>query len=522
MRNKIYLLSNILSFMLFSVGAWLVFVLKKSESLGFILMLLSAVLFLIFLFRVFRIIFQKVEMKVFILKLISILFAITVFVLVNVLVLKIGLQFDVTKNKQNSLKGFTKEIIGELNDPATVTVFYVGIPPKYIEDLLSQYQKQSKGLIKTEIVDPLVQIGYASKFGNVINSEEKKAIVQINGEKKEIDFTESSLTEERLTNALINASRKERKVYFLSGHNEYSIYKKKDTGLSDFINLLGENNIKSEELFLGPMNEVPKDCDVLVIAGAQNYLASEENQKIRDYLKRGGDALFLTENTVLTTPDKTLTEDEMKKATNLEDILTDWGVRVNYDVVVDLDSHASGDVGSPATKNYMAFKEIIRDLDYTFYVRPRSISLLEDRRKTLKLAPIVLTSSEKNSWGESDRTLNIKFDENIDKPGPVPIAYIIFEVKTGEMLSDTRIAVFSDADFLTNRFLKHYSNAQMGIKLINWLSESDFMDFVKEKKVEVPVLNLTSMQKRNIAFILTIMPLFVIFIGLLVWIKGKE
>jgi len=177
---------------------------------------------------------------------------------------------------------------------------------------------------------------------------------------------------------------------------------------------------------LGVEEKVPEDCDVLIVAGPRNPLIEEEEEIIKEYLENGGDAFFLIENTPITTPDKPLTEEEKRKNPSLNNILNHWGIKIADDIVVDLANHIGQDVGCPATRNYPPHKAIIKDLDYTFYIRPRSISILENRRKSIKVAPVVLTASDESSWGETDRTLNVKFDKGVDVPGPVPIAFAIW------------------------------------------------------------------------------------------------
>src|SRR6185503_15996980 len=216
--------------------------------------------------------------------------------------------------------------------------------------------------------------------------------------------------------------------------------------------------------------------------------------------------LFLIENTKVTTPDKPLTAEELELNPSLNSILNEWGLKVANDVVIDADSHASGDVGSPATKNYLAHRAIVAELDYTFYVRPRSISMLPGRRETLKVAPVVLTQSAERSWGETDRMLRIKFDEGVDRAGPVPIAFVVWEPKAQGEASDTRIMVFTDADFLTNIYIGAVNNAQMGLNAVNWLSELDYKTFLDKKKFEVKRLDLNSAQKRIVLIILVAMP----------------
>ncbi|HDZ01835.1 MAG TPA: hypothetical protein ENH52_10300, partial [Nitrospirae bacterium] len=210
-------------------------------------------------------------------------------------------RWDLTMAKQHTLRDNTINLVKALKQGVQLTAFYVGMPPKYLEDLLKEYERLSKGKIKTEIIDPIVRIGYAAKFGNVISGKEKKVIVQSGGERKDIDFTRTPLSEERLTNAILRVTREVRNVYFLTGHREYGIHDKGDNGLSILVKLLSANNISSKELMLGIEKKIPEDCDVLIIAGPHDSLTEKEKTTIEEYLKRGGDALFLIEQIIVTT-----------------------------------------------------------------------------------------------------------------------------------------------------------------------------------------------------------------------------
>ena len=445
------------------------------------------------------------------------------------------IRWDVTQAKQHTLSTNTIEFIRSLKNKVKLTAFYVGMPPKYLQDLFKEYQRISAGLISTEIIDPIEQIAYAAKFGNVVSGKERKVIVQANGIRKEVDFTHEFLSEEKLTNAIARASRSPRQVYFLTGHNEYSLSNKDNVGLSTFKKLLADNNINSKPLMLGITQSIPDDCDVLIIAGPKNELTPKEEMLIVKYLTQGGDALFLIENTVVTTPDKPLTAQQQDKNPALNNILNQWGLNVQADIVVDLTNHVGDDVGSPATNNYKRHKALTEGLDYTFYVRPRSIRVLDERRPTIKLAPIVSTLSTENSWAETNRTLNIHFDQGVDTAGPVPLAYVIIEEKKAEertaaqkqenkqeqKTSDTRLIVFTDADFLTNIYINQYSNAQMGLNIVNWLAELDYQVFLSTKEIKVERLDLTSKQKRQVIVILFLLPFLLVIIGLIVWLRTK-
>ena len=443
------------------------------------------------------------------------------FIGINYLSCNYNLRWDVTKAKQHTLTESTIAFIEGLNKDIKIVAFYVGMPPKYLEDLFVEYERLSKGKIETEIIDPIVRISYAAQFGSVISGEERKVITLSGKERKDVDFTNQPLSEEQLTNAIISVVRDKRVVYFLTGHNEYNILDDDANGLSTLAKLLVANNIEAKELMRGMKEEIPDDCDVLILAGVKNPLTEKEEGIISAYLEKGGDALFLIENTPITTPDKPLTEEEKSKNPSLNGILNHWGIKIADDIVIDVDNHINEDVGIPATRNYMPHPALIKSLDYTFYVRPRSISILDKRRQAIKVAPFVLTTSEKNSWGETNRTLQVKFNEGVDAQGPVTIASVIWEPKGESKLSDTRIIVFTDADFLSNAFITQYSNAAMGLNVINWLTELDYRVFVDQKEIKVERLDLTSKQKRMVAVLLFIMPIIIIVAWIMIRLKQK-
>lgn len=422
-------------------------------------------------------------------------------------------RWDVTQAKQHTLEKSTIEYIHQLKNKVTLTAFFVGLPPKYLVDQLNEYKRIANGNITTEIIDPIEQIGYAAQFGSTINGKERKLIVRSGNERRDIDFTKELLIEEKITNAIVRVSREKRQVYFLTGHEEYDIFSDDDQGLSYFSKLLESNNILSKSLMLGIENAIPEDCDVLIIAGPRNELTEHENDLIKVYLEQGGDALFLIEHTIVGASGSELTEKELRSNPSLNTLLNPWGIHIESDVVVDLSNHIQSDVGSPATKNYLPHKAITEGLDYTFYVRPRSISVLEDRRPSIKLAPIVLTATPDNSWGETNRYQEIRYDKGIDKPGPVPISFVIYD----KNISDTRIIVFTDADFLSNAYIKQYSNAQMGLNIVNWLSELDYQEIITQQEVKVERLDLTSKQRRMVTAILFLVPFFITLCGLAVW-----
>lgn len=443
-------------------------------------------------------------------------------VVVNYAGYRNNIRWDMTEKKTHTLSEATQEFARSPGEPLKMTAFYVGVPPKYLEDLLAEYRRISNGLISAEIIDPLVDLGYAAQFGNSISGDERRLIIRTRtGERRDVNFTREALTENDINNAILQLTRPARITYFLGGHGEADPFSDQTGGFDAFTKHLAANNIIVKRLNLGADDGVPEDCDVLVIAGPSEPLREIEVDEIQAYLKRGGRALVLVEGVILASPDAPLRPDQIDKNPSLNELLNNWGVKVNDDVVVDLSSHASGDVGSPATKNYMTHRAIVGGLDYTFFIRPRSVSIIRDRRKTIKLAPLILTGSAESSWGETNRNLQVKYDPDIDRPGPVPFAFVIYEPREGDGVPGTRIVVVTDRDFLSNAYVGYYSNARLGLNAVNWLTEKDYQVFVNKDETAVPRVTLNSRQKRVVLVVLALAPLGILFLPLFRFIRGS-
>ena len=523
-KNTIGILS-IASFFVFAAGIGMMYI-EQSVSLVAIFLVFFGIVGLIgYLFAInyhFAQLRKKVQLaRVLLLTGLTVGF-IVVFFCANYFAYKSNLRWDLTLNKQHTLADVTVDIIEGLDTPLKMTAFVVGAPPKYLDDLLNEYERNANGLITVNVIDPLVDLSYAAQFGSVISGNEKKLIVQAMGDRvirEDIDFTKEPLGEEHINNAITRVLRPAQNVYFLEGHNEYKLDDEGDTGLSTLDQILDNNNIQTHSLILGEGGQVPEDCDLLVIAGPKQHLSEDEELIIHEFMKTGGDVLFLIENVIVSTEDKPLTEEEEDLNPNLNRILNKWGLKVYNDVVVDTKSFVGQDVGSPATKNYLTHRAIVSNLDFTFYIRPRSVSTTQHKRESIKLAPLVLTASPQKSWGESNRYLKVKYDEYYDRKGPVSIAYVGWEPRNETKDSDTRFLVYTDADFLTNVYIDQFSNAQMGLNAITWLMELDYQVYPETKKLEIEPLELTSTERRIIIAILIFIPFMILFLGFSVWLQ---
>lgn len=160
---------------------------------------------------------------------------------------------------------------------------------------------------------------------------------------------------------------------------------------------------------------------------------------------------------------------------------SDWGVRVEDDLVVDMATAREFDMLTPVVYTYSNASPITDPLLdnglRTFFVTARSITPLElPADSVLTVKELLFTSGEVSgqvaSWGETSNpyaTGSLEYDER-DIPGPVVLGVSIVNGTT-----EGRVVVIGDADFVSNNALQYvnYGNSELFLNAANWLAKSE-------------------------------------------------
>lgn len=437
-------------------------------------------------------------------------------------------RLDLTAGATNTLDAATIACLGRLKEPVQITALYAGKAPDMVRDLLLEVERFGHGKVTQEIVDPLVNIGYAAQFGPRIDGQEARVVVRTvdqdgkAGRREEINCKETELSEGRLTAALIKLTNGRKKVYFTSGHQELDPTNTKDGGISAVVEALERQNIGTAKWIPATMGEVPADCNVLVIAGARRELATDEKQKIVNYQRKGGAVLLLIESSLRLPAGETKAGKEDWNP-RFNDMLADWGVQVGDDVVVDMANHVGSDVGCPATTTYPPHDKIVNELGVTFYIRPRSLTFTKRSSGLVRYASLVKTMGAETSWGETDPGLFVHYDEGKDNPGPVDIAAVLVREADRDKSAPhayqqaAKMIVIANAGFVTNEFAGRYSNLDFVVNCAAWLADREPMLDSKDVRAVAPKLQVTAKDLRRATVIMGLTPLLIMSTGLLVW-----
>lgn len=408
---------------------------------------------------------------------------------------------DITATKQFTLAPQTLKVLAELKQPVTATAFFVpdvereAADHQRADDYLFEFRARSAGKFSYTFVDPEAepskprQMG-VSDFPSIVFESEDAS-----GAKRKHTVKVPPTAEQDLASALITVSdpSKQKAVYFLTGHGEkdFNDIAENSTafGLASR-GIVGDNyQIKSVNLF--KEKAIPDDVAVLVVAGPQRDMLTDEVPILEQWLQNGGRALFLLDPGA---PD------------SFTKVLAKWGVRVLPGTIVDSESSVAGD---PRTVLIQRLQyrpsEITQPLDATFFPLATALDIPEDFKKDprkkppwVEYTPLIPTSLL--SWVTEDAARNT-LDEAKDLKGPVALAMAVTAASIlekepqppaeGQEARLTRLVVLGDSDFASNKYFHAYSNGDLLVNSVNWLAQDFNLISVRSKPVVFRQLVLT-------------------------------
>ena len=438
--------------------------------------------------------------------------------------------FDTTSNKQFSLSDQTNKIVKGLNRDVKIIYFDRQEQFATARDLLQRYSNLSPK-VHVDYIDPVKKPQQARAAGFTRDSN----IVVDSGLRRE---PAKSLTEEEVTGALIRSLKTSaRNVCFLSAGGEHSIDDTQAGGFSVLKTVLERDNYKTRAITAQGETpaadkdkaavtvgqkpaatnfEVPKDCTVLVVGGPQLAYAPAVVAGIKSYIEGGGKALFMLDDPVKIGRDQSPTD-----SPDLLKMLSDWGITVNKDLVLDL----SG-IGRifglgpeiPVLAQYDSHT-ITRPLERIPTAFPLSRSL--DAKSSGNSVVEKLFGTTDDSVSVTEVAPNGAIDVKKGKKGPFTLAAAA-TITSGS--NKSRIIVVGTSQFALNNLTGSNSlgNRDLFSNMVNWLSSDEDLISIRPKEQTNQALNMTG-QRQVTMFWLSVVffPLAVVVMGLGTWWKRR-
>jgi ABC-type uncharacterized transport system involved in gliding motility auxiliary subunit len=474
---------------------------------------------------------------------VGIVLAAAIFLGVNYLSSRHWKRIDWTRAQVYSLSETTKKTLDALQKPVQVTVFMVQgrsrVLPE-VKELLARYQERSPK-IEVEYLDPQRNMARAEALVKEAGVRENTVVFRSGDRRKYVDedkladfdfsgagpggaaTVKSFKAEEAFTSAILSVIEdRQSRVYFTKGHGEAAIdSSERGRGYADARQELERGNLIVATWEALGKDDLPKDADLIVVAGPRTAFLEPEAAALSKYLAAGGHALLLLDP-ILPGPGAPPAD------LGLNALLGKYGIRLGDDLVVD-PANALPNVGAEtlvASKygNHPIVRSLAAESLPVVFQLARSVTKAEKAPEGFSGTMLVETSAE--GWGET----NLKqLDSGLkkepgDTPGPVSLAVAVgpADEKKGDAKLP-RLVVIGNSRFAANTSIQNGANGTLFANAAQWLAGRDRQIGIAPKTPEQASLSLTETQVIRIGWTVIVgLPALAILLGVWVWYRRRD
>ena len=461
----------------------------------------------------------------------------TLFAGLNYIALNHAWRFDLTQNRRHSLSAETKSYLENLKQPVRIIVTFTGDNDneeldqahRDLSGLLREYVYATRNNERNRIEVDFLDIYQRRRDAETLGIEQPNVVVLISGENRrlvtidELYLLKNKTTrdtfrgEAALTAAILDVTSAERKkIYFVQGHGELRPDDVSERGLSLLGDALRQRNFELASLDLSQTRRIPDDVALLIIAGPRDRFRPFEEELLRNYLQTRAGRLIL------------MLDPKPTAANGLENLLFDWGVWADDNLILDTSANFLSDSGELILKHFLADHPITRSLianDIPVLVGPARV-VRDDLGRALddglNVKKIVATSE--TAWGEKNyRNTSVRhtFTPGEDLRGHLGVVVVSERVRPANLpfsVRGGRLALFGTSDIVTNNRLINVGNLTLFLNTVNWVAERDVDINIPPRAIERFQLALSQEELARLRIgLLFIVPGIVALLGLFVY-----
>ncbi|HWA11485.1 MAG TPA: DUF4350 domain-containing protein [Burkholderiales bacterium] len=449
-------------------------------------------------------------------------------VLATVALLLHDVHVDMTREKIFTPSAQAMSVVDQLARPVRLTYFYRGQDPagRRTKDVVEVMGRRNP-MLAVRTVDPDREPSVAQAYGvrmvnaAILEAEGRKVVVQTTDE-GEIAIGIQRVLREKVIVAC-----------FLEGHNELpmdnfefhthmegiaghshddassKVIQTTGHGIGRLRRALEAQGYESRKVILATSPQVPKDCQVLIVANPRTTFLPAESAAIEAYLQQGG-ALFAMFDLGFTLEPR------------LAGLVSKLGATLPMQAVVDPLSHYSTDAEMVAVAAYDPHP-ITKNASMSFYPGMRPLVPVPPAAG-VRVAPL-LTSS-RDSYVRSVQPVAIRdAGGHATQAAPARGPQLMAIAAEGTLESgarEFRAVVVGDGDFASNSFLPYLANGDVALGIVRWLVREERAATVSSRIPVPPMILLTGAQMTLIFIVIEILlPLSVLAIGAIVWWRRR-
>jgi len=414
--------------------------------------------------------------------------------------------WDWTRSGQNSLSPQTEAVLAGLKAPLHIGAYVAQDHPvaASIERLVALY-RQARPDLALRFIDP-------SRFPEQARDAEVTVLGQLVLEYQGKRETVRELSEAAVTDAMARLSAdRSPLVSALIGHGERSIQSAAGADLGRFGQLLQGQGLRLASLDLAAQPQVPDDTDLLLLTTPAVDLFPGEVEQIQDYLRRGGNLLWLLDPGGLG---------------GLAPLAAELGLRVLPGTIVDANVRALG-IDSPA----VAMVGDYPDHPLTARLKaaalfPGAAALVLEAASDWGTATRLATRA--GSWNETGpiRGALTRDPAAGEEPGPLSVVLALSRPAPGDAKGaprEQRLVLVGDGDFLSNANLNQGGNRDLGLRLVRWASGQQGPDAAPDRWAGDREVKLDDLRRVLVGGLsLVVLPLVFLISGLAIrWYRWR-
>lgn len=466
----------------------------------------------------------------------TVIIVIGILVVINFFSYQIFFRWDITENNDYSISKVSKQAASKLDDIVNIKVYFSeNLPSQYITlrqevgDILDEYANYSNGNVRVEFIDPaldadlereLMIIGIPQLQFNILEKDKYEVIrgylgmaVQYGDKIEAIPVIQDTRNLEYQTTLAIKKVTDQISAVIgfvtsnstLSTETEISVAYGKIRELYEVINV--DLSINAD---------IPLEINTLVIAGPKEEFSEDQLKAIDSFVMRGGSLLILVDGVKV--------EDGLMASNNiigLDDLLLNYGVKLNHDLVLDVSSAmASFSQGFITfSSNYPFWPKVLRDgfdqdnvsvakLESVVLPWVSSIEVLESKTEDgnisylIKTTPKSWTQTENYDLNPQSRGLGIPAGNIGQKNLAVSITGKMSSAYSGESTETGRLIVVGDSEFMSDGFSqRNPDNLILFQNLVDSLSLDEDLINIRSKGVtERPIKELSDGARMGIRY----------------------
>jgi hypothetical protein len=414
-------------------------------------------------------------------------------------------RFDWTFERRYELSPATRKALHELQGPLEALLFYDPLDPRRRQTRLLLESLEREGDVRVREL----AIDAAEDEVDRYEVPGSNSVVLVVGDRFE---TVDRPTEGALYEALYRLrARRGGTLVFLTGEGEGDLARTDPVGYSGLAAALETEGYALRSVVSAALDEVPEEAAAVFVVTPRRRLLPGALGALRRYLLRGGRLVALLEPGV---------------DSGVEDLLAEFGMRSPDALVVDPASAPLDEAGrgvSPLIHNYETHPAT-RGLDPSRMAVFHGARAFELRKPQPEDAVQRTALSSPRAWLSPDLSLL----ESRAAP-PVPdgarqgYQALAAAGRYRRERGETRIAVFGDGDFASNRYLRALYNLDLLLNAVHWTTEQE-PEITLRPKLRTPLNFPIPLQNtlRALYGVGLAVPELMLLAGGLVWLRRRS